>query len=729
MLFATQVAAAPAQHTVSQATQQRIVFASDRDHPDTNQTEIYTMNTDGSDVQRLTTQGGTSPDWSPDGTRIVYMVRQDSSNSSYSDIYVMDADGSAKQRLTTTQDASGPDWSPDGTQIAFSRRNADQDNIYIMNSDGSNIQRLTSTGGSSPDWSPDGKYIAFDAYEECDPSFPFCSNYIHIVQVSNLTPIANTIGIGYSPRWSPDGKTIVFSVYSDFDGSGTIVIYSIDGSEGHSVPKEPLHEISSPSWSADGSKIIFTGYSNNQYIGDIYVINPDGTDLTRLTKSTANDFGPAWSPNLPPLTVALFTGDTFTVQRQCYEVLAIIRNNTSSPITKEISFQESAAYQRINGVLVGLPQGRSDVLRDCDTNTVLTTGGSISKSATIPANSTATYRFRLSHNWDWIERPSLSDEVLKLLGNTVVDVVGGGLIGESKSLVKILSSAVALSELLEQVQQDIEALPEARYTYTLKVPDISTTNTTVVTAEINPWQHGYLRGSITATAVSQILCPLSTFFSPAAPGCAAATGTSISLYFAAYGEIPTISTLQVTNLAAYTTLIEPPSIPVTLINTITDPAQRQFAQSYVTALSLQRAALASHANALDAAAAHDLQWDATQRHRAGLFLEQESRMLDQATRSGQTFLPTTAMPDATALQAIKDQLNSTGFSQSFITTSHEMGLSDAEIAVLRSTLIRIPVDEWPQPADMLVANVAYRQSQQNLANLIDPMVLLPLVQR
>ena len=87
------------------------------------------------------------------------------------------------------------------------------------------------------------------------------------------------------------------------------------------------------------------------------------------------------------------------------------------------------------------------------------------------------------------------------------------------------------------------------------------------------------------------------------------------------------------------------------------------------------------------------------------------------------------MPDATALQAIKDQLNSTGFSPAFITTSHEMGLSDAEIAVLRSTLLRIPAAQWSQPADMLVANVAYRQSQQNLANLIDPMVLLPLVQR
>ncbi len=64
MLLATQIAAAaPVQHTVSQVVQQRIAFASDRDHPGTYDTDIYTMNVDGSDVQRLTTQGGRNPIW------------------------------------------------------------------------------------------------------------------------------------------------------------------------------------------------------------------------------------------------------------------------------------------------------------------------------------------------------------------------------------------------------------------------------------------------------------------------------------------------------------------------------------------------------------------------------------------------------------------------------------------------------------------------------------------
>lgn len=730
MLLATQIAAAaPVQHTVSQVVQQRIAFASNRDHPGTYDTDIYTMNVDGSDVQRLTTQGGISPDWSPDGTQIVFESSLSDTDPCHSDIYTINTDRTGFQQLALN--ASEPDWSPDGKTIAFTRslKPCEGSDIYIINADKTGLQRLTPQGGFAPDWSPDGRKIAFTSIRDCDPGFPFCVPSIYVINADGSSERKLYEG-GARPKWSPDGTQMLLHFTGDSIGSSSIRVIQSDGSNPRTIieceyQNCPLLDVGEPGWSGDGSKIVFAGKTGEELDNDIYTIKPDKTNLTRLTTSTAEDIAPAWSTVLPPLTIALFTGDAFTTQKQCYELVVVLRNTTSSTITKEISIQESAAYQRVNATFGGLPQGRADVLRDCDTNAVLTTGGSISKTVTIPANSSAEYRFRLSHNWDWIERPVLREYILQLLQDKVLEYIGG----EQKLLIEILKLPSSIDQLISEVSQAVYALPRARYTYTLTVPDISTGKTTVVEAAINPWQGGYLRGSITATAVSQILCPLSTFFSPAAPGCAAATGTSISLYFAAYGEIPTISTLQVTNLAAYTTLIEPPSIPVTLINTITDPAQRQFAQSYVTALSLQRAALASHANALDAAAAHDLQWDATQRHRAGLFLEQESRMLDQATRSGQTFLPTTAMPDATALQAIKDQLNSTGFSQSFITTSHEMGLSDAEIAVLRSTLIRIPVDEWPQPADMLVANVAYRQSQQNLANLIDPMVLLPLVQR
>ena len=48
----------------------KIAFASDRD----GNTEIYIMKTDGSDMSRLTHDGGNAfPAWSPDGEKIVFL--------------------------------------------------------------------------------------------------------------------------------------------------------------------------------------------------------------------------------------------------------------------------------------------------------------------------------------------------------------------------------------------------------------------------------------------------------------------------------------------------------------------------------------------------------------------------------------------------------------------------------------------------------------------------------
>ena len=83
--------------------------------------EIYVMDADGSNVHRLThtpgkSVGSVQPDWSPDGKRIVFGSNRDgkSKAKNWSDnyeIYVMDADGSNVQRLTFNQAWDGrADW-------------------------------------------------------------------------------------------------------------------------------------------------------------------------------------------------------------------------------------------------------------------------------------------------------------------------------------------------------------------------------------------------------------------------------------------------------------------------------------------------------------------------------------------------------------------------------------------------------------------------------------------
>ncbi|HEV2723011.1 MAG TPA: hypothetical protein VGV10_00100, partial [Thermoleophilaceae bacterium] len=158
----------------------RIAFASARD----GDPEIYTMNPDGTGVERLTFNTGPSPDlplldfwpdWSPDGTKIVYTSFRLSSPGSppNGDVFVMNADGSNQTRITT--DPAGdldPAFFPDGRKIAFVREvpgpdpfgpPASQD-IWTINTDGTNATNLTPgpERETEPAVSPDGTKIAFE---------------------------------------------------------------------------------------------------------------------------------------------------------------------------------------------------------------------------------------------------------------------------------------------------------------------------------------------------------------------------------------------------------------------------------------------------------------------------------------------------------------------------------------------------------------------------------------
>jgi hypothetical protein len=139
----------------------RIAFASDRE----GNMDIFTMNTEGKDVRRLTKMNSDerAPRWSNNGGHLVfYQVRNDRA-----DVYTINPDGTGMVNLTNTSDIDEyyPDWSPDSQQIIFSRYDSSGGAIWLMNSDGSAAHpisgRLNSLGRAA--FSPDGTQISFDA--------------------------------------------------------------------------------------------------------------------------------------------------------------------------------------------------------------------------------------------------------------------------------------------------------------------------------------------------------------------------------------------------------------------------------------------------------------------------------------------------------------------------------------------------------------------------------------
>jgi TolB protein len=74
--------------------------------------EVYIINADGSGRTALTSNSAadTSPAWSPDGTKIVFSGDRDGGDY---DIYAMDTDGSDVARVTNLpEDECCPDWQP-----------------------------------------------------------------------------------------------------------------------------------------------------------------------------------------------------------------------------------------------------------------------------------------------------------------------------------------------------------------------------------------------------------------------------------------------------------------------------------------------------------------------------------------------------------------------------------------------------------------------------------------
>lgn len=122
---------------------------------------LVTMNFDGSHPETIVKSMWTyTPVFSPDGSKIAFM----GSEGDF-EIYVVNADGTNLQRLTYERGRDGGltqgAWSPDGSKITFmSEREGKPRQVYVMNADGTNQTRLTT--GVSPVFvtNHDGTYRA-----------------------------------------------------------------------------------------------------------------------------------------------------------------------------------------------------------------------------------------------------------------------------------------------------------------------------------------------------------------------------------------------------------------------------------------------------------------------------------------------------------------------------------------------------------------------------------------
>jgi len=283
--------------SVTVAFSPKIVFTSWRD----GNSQIYSMNSDGSNVVRLTnnTASDEYAKWSPDGTKIVFGSNRDG----HYEIYLMNADGSNQTRLTnSTVQNHYPGWSPGGTKIAFASDRDGNREIYVMNADGSGQSRLTNNAAtdSQPAWSPDGTKIVFQSNRD-----GVMQLYVMNADGSGQTLVPNSAGT--QATWAA-GPKIVFS--TSRSGNSDVYVVNADGTGLINLSNNPASDGSAPTWSPDGTMIVFG--SNRDGNDEIYSMNADGTNQTRLTNNSASDRYPSWQSLAAPPNQIVVVRDSFT---------------------------------------------------------------------------------------------------------------------------------------------------------------------------------------------------------------------------------------------------------------------------------------------------------------------------------------------------------------------------------------------------------------------------------
>lgn len=148
---------------------------------DEQQGSIWKVRCDGTQLTRLTDGPGggmddRQPNWSPAGEKILFQRRIPGSDDW--NIYTMSSDGTDIQQVTT-QLSSDTDasWSSDGLWIVYSSDygGLSHPNIFVISSLGGDPIRVTDEPNfedGAPSWSPDGEWIVFESHTTVDENSP-----------------------------------------------------------------------------------------------------------------------------------------------------------------------------------------------------------------------------------------------------------------------------------------------------------------------------------------------------------------------------------------------------------------------------------------------------------------------------------------------------------------------------------------------------------------------------
>ncbi|MBB3186033.1 alpha/beta hydrolase family protein [Microbacter margulisiae] len=298
-------------------------------------TELYTMNIDGTDVQQITKtrKSESNPAFNPNGKRIGFLYPDKNGDNQF---FEMNLDGSDRKQISDIEGGiEAFRYAPDGKQIVYIHdvkrtnpfkrlykglkqtsgrinddlmyRHWDQwvdsyPQPYVADFDGKKLSNdydlLGGTEFESPMrpfggieqivWSPDSKTIAYTCRKKVGKAYSLSTNSdIYLFDVATKTTQDLSEGImGYdmNPVYSPDGSKIAWESM-DHDGyesdKSRIMIYDFANKTRIDYSKNFDQDSHTFCWDKDNQHLYFTSPWHG--VTDIFKLNIANDSITRLT--------------------------------------------------------------------------------------------------------------------------------------------------------------------------------------------------------------------------------------------------------------------------------------------------------------------------------------------------------------------------------------------------------------------------------------------------------------
>ena len=251
-------------------------------------------------------------------------------------------DGRFRRLTSQSGEELYPGLSADGEFLVYASRAAGNWDVYLKRVRGEKPINLTEDSpadDTQPAFSPDGRFIAFRSERDGGGVFVMGATG------ENVRKLADE---GFNPAWSADGTELAYTIegFSEPFSRGPIPsgLWAVSVATG-SKRLITRGDAVQASWSPRGDRIAYWGV----HLGgqrDIWTIPAAGGDPVQVTRDTAVDWNPVWSPDGASLYFASDRGGSMNLWRVAIDTRTGAPQGEPQPATTPSGYTQHAGFSR-----------------------------------------------------------------------------------------------------------------------------------------------------------------------------------------------------------------------------------------------------------------------------------------------------------------------------------------------------------------------------------------------